>query len=215
MKPLTFTEPLFADPSAAVTPQKRKREARLQTILDEARRVLSRDGYAAFTLRKVATDAGVPLGTLQHYFPTRELLLTTVINQTVLGFNEGYERLTAGPAPAIEKLMSIIDLVLHEIEEWDTRAFFLEVTAVAVHERFAADALTQSHRVYLGLLSRLVGEINPTLGVRECELRALLIAAQIEGLMMFGKEATASGQVDQEALRRAVKLVASSLSSAR
>ncbi len=214
MKHLTFSKPLLEEAAPATTPQKHRREARLQTILDEARLVLSRNGYADFTLRKVAAEAGVPLGTLQHYFPTRELLLTTVITQTIRTFNDRYEQISLGPDTAEQKLLAIVDLALREIEEPDTRAFFLEVTTVAVHEKFAAEALTESHRNYLGLLTRLVGEINSSLTRAESELRALLIAAQVEGFMMFGKEATASAQRDQEALRRAVKLVASSLCSA-
>ena len=44
-----------------------------------ARAVLTRDGVAGTTLRAVAAEAGVPLGTLHYVFPSKELLITAVI----------------------------------------------------------------------------------------------------------------------------------------
>jgi AcrR family transcriptional regulator len=43
-----------------------------------ARTVLERDGVAGTTLRAVAGEAGIPLGTLHYAFPSRDLLLTAV-----------------------------------------------------------------------------------------------------------------------------------------
>ncbi|RNL63102.1 TetR/AcrR family transcriptional regulator [Nocardioides marmoriginsengisoli] len=48
-----------------------------------ARAVMARDGVAATTVRAVAAEAGVPLGTLQYVFPTKELLLKAVIEDVV------------------------------------------------------------------------------------------------------------------------------------
>ncbi|GAB2458140.1 hypothetical protein GCM10027082_05720 [Comamonas humi] len=214
MKQLLFSAPLSAEPANSVTPQKHRREARLQSIIDEAKRVLSRQGYADFTLRKVAAEAGVPLGTLQHYFPTRELLLSTVISQTIRTYNEGYERLASGSGTPEQRLQAIIDRVLAEIDEDDVRPFFLEITALATHEPFAAEALSESHRSYLGTFCRLIAEINPALSQADCELRALLIASQLEGLMMFRQDSHSAAKPERNALLRAVKLVALSLSNA-
>lgn len=48
-----------------------------------ARAVMARDGVANATMRSVATEAGMPLGTLQYVFPTRERLMTAVIEDVV------------------------------------------------------------------------------------------------------------------------------------
>lgn len=53
-------------------------ERRGQLVL-AARAVLIRNGVAAMTLRAVAAEARVPLGTLYHVFPSRELLMTAVL----------------------------------------------------------------------------------------------------------------------------------------
>ncbi|MFS2024888.1 TetR/AcrR family transcriptional regulator [Massilia sp. CT11-137] len=214
MKNFSIDAGALAVEEAPGTLQHRKRVDKLQTIVEDARRVLQREGFGGFTLRKVASEAEVPLGTLQHYFPTRELLLRAVIVQTIREYNESYERIEQSDAPAEKRLEAIIDQVLVEIRDRDTRVFFLEIAAVACHHSFANQALEQSQRAYLNTLSRLISELNPSLNVRECELRSLLIASQIEGLMMFFQSIAADKMPDAEALRRAVVMVAKSISTA-
>ncbi len=48
-----------------------------------ARQVLVRDGVGGTTLRAVAAEAQVPLGTLHYVFPSKELLLKAVIEDVV------------------------------------------------------------------------------------------------------------------------------------
>lgn len=53
-------------------------ERRLQLVA-ATRAVLRRDGVEGATLRAVAAEAQVPLGTLQYVFPSKELLITAVL----------------------------------------------------------------------------------------------------------------------------------------
>ena len=53
-------------------------ERRAQLVV-AARAVLCRDGVVGTTLRAVAAEAGVPLGTLHYVFPTKEQLITAVV----------------------------------------------------------------------------------------------------------------------------------------
>lgn len=52
-------------------------------IVSAARAVLVRDGVGRTTLRAVATEAGIPLGTLHYVFPSKESLLHAVIEDVV------------------------------------------------------------------------------------------------------------------------------------
>ncbi len=56
---------------------------RARQSIAAARAVMARDGVARTTLRAVAAEAGVPLGTLQYVFPTKEQLLKAVIEDVV------------------------------------------------------------------------------------------------------------------------------------
>ncbi|MFD4725783.1 TetR/AcrR family transcriptional regulator [Streptomyces seoulensis] len=48
-----------------------------------ARAVLARDGVGRMSLRAVAAEAGVPLGTMQYVFRSKELLLRAVIDDVI------------------------------------------------------------------------------------------------------------------------------------
>ena len=52
-------------------------------LIAAARSALARDGVAKTSLRAVAAEAGVPLGTMQYVFPSKELLLRAVIEDVM------------------------------------------------------------------------------------------------------------------------------------
>ena len=56
---------------------------RSRQIVAAARVVITRDGVAGTTVRAVAQEAGIPLGTLQYVFPTKQQLLRAVIEDLV------------------------------------------------------------------------------------------------------------------------------------
>lgn len=60
-----------------------KAAERSKQLVAAARVVLMREGVGAATLRAVAAEADVRLSTLQHVFPSKELLLRAVIEDVV------------------------------------------------------------------------------------------------------------------------------------
>lgn len=56
---------------------------RSRQIIAAARVVITRDGVAAATIRAVSKEAGIPLGTLQYVFPTKQQLMRAVIEDLV------------------------------------------------------------------------------------------------------------------------------------
>lgn len=70
----------LADPR--VQPRKRPRQARsralVAAILQATARVLVREGYAGTTTNRVAEVAGVSIGSLYQYFPTKEALVAAL-----------------------------------------------------------------------------------------------------------------------------------------
>lgn len=60
-----------------------KASVRRQQLVGAARQVLMRDGVNGTTLRAVAGEAGVVLGTLHYVFPSKELLFKAVIEDVM------------------------------------------------------------------------------------------------------------------------------------
>lgn len=63
-------------------PPKQERSQETVAVLIEAtERVLTKEGYAAATTNRIAEVAGVSIGTLYHYFPTKEALIEALVHR--------------------------------------------------------------------------------------------------------------------------------------
>jgi AcrR family transcriptional regulator len=73
-------------PRRPKTAQRRpaKQERSLETVgvlIAATERVLTKEGYAAATTNRIAEVAGVSIGTLYHYFPTKEALIERLVHK--------------------------------------------------------------------------------------------------------------------------------------
>jgi AcrR family transcriptional regulator len=83
-----------------------KASVRSEQLVRAARQVLIRDGVGGTTLRAIAREASVPLGTLHYVFPSKELLLKAVIEDSmeeISGVLEAAAALDAGLEHAIRQ----------------------------------------------------------------------------------------------------------------
>ena len=49
------------------------------TILTVGKRILLEDGYEQMTLRRVAGECGIAAGTIYNYFPSKDILVATIM----------------------------------------------------------------------------------------------------------------------------------------
>mgnify|MGYP006281914143 FL=1 len=93
---------------------------RLLSILDAARDVLVEEGYARFTMRKVATRAGISIGNLNYYYRAKEDLMRDLVEYVVNAYLEEFERLKANAGDDAEAQLRAVlafwieDLGTHE-----------------------------------------------------------------------------------------------------
>jgi AcrR family transcriptional regulator len=80
-------------------PRQARSRARLQSVLDAADALLTRDGAEAFTAARIATEAGVPVGSVYHYFLDKEAIVEAV----ALRYWSDFEDLVAGVAESDEQ----------------------------------------------------------------------------------------------------------------
>ncbi|MGW8762698.1 TetR/AcrR family transcriptional regulator [Streptomyces sp. NPDC055815] len=52
-------------------PQQARSRARVEAILGAADRLLSQEGYEALTMRRIAEEAGVPVGSIYQFYPDK------------------------------------------------------------------------------------------------------------------------------------------------
>jgi AcrR family transcriptional regulator len=82
-------------------------------LLEATERVFARDGFAQATTNRIAEVAGVSIGTLYHYFPTKEALVEALVHRMWASelqlLIEGGPMLLNGPLPdAIRALVHAI-----------------------------------------------------------------------------------------------------------
>lgn len=215
MKKLTLTSEAIFDPHVAAPPRRRgNRESRVPEIIDVSINVLISAGYAGYAINRVAHDAGIRLSTLQHYFPTREVLLRATIEEVARRYLERFRRLADHRSRSPEaRLEAIIDDAFKEFVKPGLPATIFESWGLALHEPFARDIVVEIQTQFKALFASLVGEINPAVTQEERDLRGALIMSSLDGLVVYLRwnEESAS---QMQALRRAVKVVWSGLSKA-
>ncbi|MFF0558149.1 TetR/AcrR family transcriptional regulator [Streptomyces sp. NPDC020472] len=60
-----------ARPRVRRQPRQARSRARVEAILGAADRILSREGYEALTMRRIAEEAGVPVGSIYQFLPDK------------------------------------------------------------------------------------------------------------------------------------------------
>jgi AcrR family transcriptional regulator len=62
-------------------PRQKRSEETIAVLLEATERVFARDGFAQATTNRIAEVAGVSIGTLYHYFPTKESLVEALVHR--------------------------------------------------------------------------------------------------------------------------------------
>jgi AcrR family transcriptional regulator len=78
---------------ARKTPRQERSKLMVATILDATARVLVEDGFSRTTTNRIAERAGISVGSLYQYFPSREALVAAVAQRFSEGMKATLERL--------------------------------------------------------------------------------------------------------------------------
>ncbi len=109
--------------------QKLERERR---IIAAARRLFDRKGYAATAMEEIAARAGLAVGTLYNYFPSKDELLLTILRRETDALIEAGERVLQNPPSSFSKaVLAIANLFVDSITS-DERGLWREVLGAAM-----------------------------------------------------------------------------------
>ena len=155
-------------------------------VLRAAKRLFVRSGGSGFSARGVAKQAGLSLGAVQHFFPTRAALLAATLESVVNEYEAAYAAIFAQlPLDGEARLLRVIDWLIDDSWRPQTRQFFLGFWALSCHDRNAARMLDQAYAHHCANLAAFVKAARPALGDGRCRALALQVAALIEGLTVL------------------------------
>lgn len=171
---------------ALKTAKSDKGQQTIANILAAAEELLIDEGYHNFSLRKVTASAGMTIGNLQYYFPSKDSLIAAMLDNAVERYLDRFEEIreTAGPDPE-KQFTAVVSLVIRDLNQRSTTKFFPEVWALANHYDHAVDFMDAMYDRYRQVLVDVISGVNPQLTDDQRQKLALFISSSIEGHTMF------------------------------
>jgi DNA-binding transcriptional regulator YbjK len=171
--------------AAREAPAQGRTTGRKQEILDVARTLLIAEGYSNFSLRRIASEAGVSLRTVQHHFRSKDDLMKAVLWNTVSGYDESPqgERGTSrnvARTTFVRNLQSMLADTHHE----ETAGFFYQLWSYAYYRREGADVCNAVYEEHVRRIAGMMKPLNPKMSATRRNRRAVIVAALIDGMMV-------------------------------
>lgn len=190
-----------------------KGSERVGEILEAAKTILVEEGFAALSFREVARRTEMTVGNVGYYFPSKDELLTALAEHIFDRWDARFRRhVPADLADARAIFRHSIWYMIEENKRPKTKSLLLEMWSMANRSRAATRMMDAFYRRMRLWLEAMLADLDPAAQLHTLRLRAALITAQIEGLMLLigpnslsaaelvGLEAEAVRQIERLAL---------------
>ncbi|PQJ25337.1 hypothetical protein BSZ31_10510 [Limnobacter sp. SAORIC-690] len=162
-----------------------KGHIRSQEILRTAQTILASEGYAGLSMRGVATQLGISLSTVQHYYTNKEALVEALLIYVMDNYQAAVAQVmnAMSDKSQLERFKTIIDLILIEIRRPETFGVLAEIYALSNRLPFAARLVEAVYARERKEIFKLIYGLEPKISKAEYKLRAAMIVVQIHGLV--------------------------------
>ncbi|MBV9629811.1 MAG: TetR/AcrR family transcriptional regulator [Xanthobacteraceae bacterium] len=159
---------------------------RIRLILEEAKNTLVDEGFSGLSFRTIAKRAGITVGNVTYYFPTKDDLLVELAGYIFDRWEARFRR--SLPFDLTDKMDIFLYSVRYMIEEnkrVKSNRLLLEMWAMANHSTAVMRMLDTFYGKMRAWIEGMLAEIAPGQSIHKRRLRAALITSQIEGLMVL------------------------------
>lgn len=162
-----------------------KGQIRSQEILSTAQAILAAEGYAGLSMRGVATQLGISLSTVQHYYSNKEALVEALLIYVMDNYQAAVAQVmnAMSDKSQLERFKTIVDLILIEIRRPETFGVLAEIYALSNRLPFAARLVEAVYARERKEIFKLIYGLEPKISKAEYKLRAAMIVVQIHGLV--------------------------------
>jgi len=163
-----------------------KGSERVRIILEEAKNTLVYEGFSGLSFRSVAKRAGITVGNVTYYFPTKDDLLVELAGYIFDRWEDQFRRnLPSDLTIKTDIFLYSIRYMIEENKRVKSNRLLLEMWAMANHSTAVMRMLDAFYCKMRAWIENMLADIAPTQSVRKRQLRAALITSQIEGLMVL------------------------------
>lgn len=195
-------------------PTQDRSRATVDAILTGAAQVLVRDGYAGMTTTRVAAVAGVSVGSLYQYFPSKQALARAVVERTSRDLAAAMAAAVAGAAgaPLEGKVVAIVRALLAAKSR---KRALVRVLDTEIPRAHGFDIVEEVARGARATVRAIIEVHRGELAIEEPEHAAWLVVAAVEGVVRAAALDPAR-RLDDPALERGlVRLVLAYLGAGR
>jgi AcrR family transcriptional regulator len=170
-----------------IAPKNRRAEPdeRRDLLVAATLRCLARDGHAGISVRRIATEAGVSVGLLNHHFGSIDALIADTYQKIASELTTALLHEIAQAGTPAEKLDAFL------VGSFSSRVMDPQLLGVWVvfwslirHSEHVSQSHEKSYRAYLDLLRQLLGDLAVSEGfvIHDTRLAAIGLSAMLDGL---------------------------------
>ena len=170
-----------------IAPKNRRAEPdeRRELLVAATLRCLARDGHAGISVRRIATEAGVSVGLLNHHFGSIDALIADTYQKIASELTTALLHEIAQAGTPAEKLDAFL------VGSFSSRVMDPQLLGVWVvfwslirHSEHVSQSHEKSYRAYLDLLRQLLGDLAVSEGfvIHDTRLAAIGLSAMLDGL---------------------------------
>jgi AcrR family transcriptional regulator len=162
-----------------------------ELVLKSARELLVRNGYADFSIRRVADAAGITVGNLTYHFPSKRELVRALIESLIADYLGAKQRLYSDASAQPERrLERLIDWLIRDAASASTQRLFRELWTMALHDPAVTRIVDDFYDYGIDAIATTLRDEQPELTASEALELAHVIALVIEGTsVIFGTRA--------------------------
>ncbi len=196
------------------SPRQERSKATVDAIVLAMTRVLIKDGWDAASTNRVATEAGVSVGSLYQYFPSKEALVLAVMERHATAMTEKLqERMMQLATASIRDAAA--ELVHLFIDAHLTNPKLHRVLIEQVPRVGALSKLEEMNRIYEHLLVAYMESHREELEVKDLSMAAYVIVQAVEALchhaVVQRQDLLQNGKLEKEIVRLVLGYIKPSL----
>jgi AcrR family transcriptional regulator len=196
--------------------RERQKITRRRRIVTAARRLFARRGYGSTAIEDVAAAAGLAVGTVYNYFPSKSDLLAAIIRRETEKMIEcGRRVLDDPPADPVAAIIAIADIFIGDFVDAD-RALWRELMSAALSQPLTVGRrLFESDAQLVALAAQLIEQFQAR-GALARDLNPMRAATVLYGICFTWVNAylmsdAVSIEIVRDEIHRGIEIVARGL----
>ncbi len=171
------------------TPSPKNRRAepdeRREMLVAATLRCLVRDGHAGISVRRIATEAGVSVGLLNHHFGSIDALIADTYQKIASELTTALrQEIQQAATPAQKMDAFLVGSFSPRVMDPQLLGVWVVFWSLIRHSEHVSQSHEKSYRAYLDLLRQLLDDIAASEGfvIHDTRLAAIGLSAMLDGL---------------------------------